>query len=390
MHNTTCVAVIGNNDYGEFGLGHCNSIKKLTINECLNITNIISGFQYSIYCDITNNKYWSAGINDSGSCGCANSMMSKILTLTEIKYFQEHQINIKKVCASPTGYTTFWIDDGNNLYGCGRNTNNELGVDIKSSDGFEPQLIPLTNVTDVAIANSFSIALCNSNDHSALHILKYWTKLIHIPPEILHIILVFYRFNEVYMTSNKDTTETLLGVKHGWALLNVENESPIVQISTGYRNCLLLEQNGTLWGYGSNSSGQLGLGHRISFIDKLTKIQYFIDENIKVTYIKCGGLHSLALDNNGKVYSFGYNSHGQCGTGTSTAHSIPKVVKSLIDYKVIKIDCSCYNSYCMTSNGKHFLFGTNRNNECITFDNEDRILSPYCINDVIADKYKKK
>ena len=45
-----------------------------------------------------------------------------------------------------------------------------------------------------------------------------------------------------------------------------------------------------------------------------------------------------------------------------------------------------FNSYCKTQCGKHYLFGNNTNNQCITSgtnDHRSTVDTPHCINDVI-------
>jgi alpha-tubulin suppressor-like RCC1 family protein len=50
-------------------------------------------------------------------------------------------------------------------------------------------------------------------------------------------------------------------------------------------------------------------------------IEWFINKKsiqgapMNVVQVACGSSHSLALMNNGELYSWGNNEHGQCGTG---------------------------------------------------------------------------
>ena len=77
---------------------------------------------------------------------------------------------------------------------------------------------------------------------------------------------------------------------------------------------LILKNDGTLWGCGYNSNGQLGLGdtnNRKTFTEITTNI-----DDIKSFY--CGGYHTLILKNDGTLWSCGWNTSGQLGLGDSS------------------------------------------------------------------------
>jgi alpha-tubulin suppressor-like RCC1 family protein len=84
-------------------------------------------------------------------------------------------------------------------------------------------------------------------------------------------------------------------------LININN---IIQISTGSFHTLLLNNNNQIFSFGSNLYGQLGLNLQFGL-----KI-YFptpINLNLKINQVSCGLYHCLVLINTGQVYSFGRN-----------------------------------------------------------------------------------
>jgi alpha-tubulin suppressor-like RCC1 family protein len=95
-----------------------------------------------------------------------------------------------------------------------------------------------------------------------------------------------------------------------------ENGAPftgVQRIAVGAEHKLALKQDGTVWAWGNNGSGQLGNGE----IDPSTApVQVRTLSNIVA--ISAGGYHNLALKQDGTVWAWGLGSLGQRGDGTGT------------------------------------------------------------------------
>ncbi len=153
---------------------------------------------------------------------------------------------------------------------------------------------------------------------------------------------------------------------------------------------MFLEENGNLWTCGESEYGRLGLGHyKDGALFEPTKIPFFVKENIVIKDVKCGYAHNLALDINGKVYSWGSNYYGQCGHNVVDEEPLmaPKLIESVKDYIVDVIDCGCSHSYIKTEDGRHYLFGSNDDGECITFNDENKIIAPFRVDEIIKQHY---
>ena len=123
--------------------------------------------------------------------------------------------------------------------------------------------------------------------------------------------------------------------------------------------------------------------------ERVEKIKFFKDNKIKIKDIECGMHHNMALDTKGNIYTWGYNTSGQCGDGTRKEITEPK----LIDFKgriVKSIKCGSNHSYAMTSDGKHWLWGSNGHNECLVFNDRKTRTKPYCINEIVKQKCQGK
>ncbi len=97
--------------------------------------------------------------------------------------------------------------------------------------------------------------------------------------------------------------------------------SGIVGIDAGWKHSLACDENGSLWGWGKDDHGQLGNGvgasdsqlpQRVSSTDGNGYLE-------NVVYVSAGrsGTHSLAVSADGYVYGWGNNASGQCGIGSS-------------------------------------------------------------------------
>jgi alpha-tubulin suppressor-like RCC1 family protein len=88
-------------------------------------------------------------------------------------------------------------------------------------------------------------------------------------------------------------------------------------VSTGTYHAMGLHQDGTVWSWGSNSNGQLGNGNKES---KPFPVQVIAPEGVdalkNVVALSAGAYHSLALLEDGTVWAWGDNSHGQLGTSS--------------------------------------------------------------------------
>ena len=97
-----------------------------------------------------------------------------------------------------------------------------------------------------------------------------------------------------------------------------------VQISAGSHHALAIGQDGAAWAWGFNNFGQLGNGTitnqpRPKQVGNPTNSS----QPFQVAQINAGTLHSLAVDQNGTAWAWGWNVYGQLGDGTTSNRSTP-------------------------------------------------------------------
>ncbi|MFM7679084.1 MAG: RCC1 domain-containing protein [Roseiflexaceae bacterium] len=97
----------------------------------------------------------------------------------------------------------------------------------------------------------------------------------------------------------------------------------VSQISVGAIHSCLLSSAGTIYCWGSNDNGQLGTG---TTTDSQIPVPISISSYITFTHVSAGNSHTCALSSNSSVYCWGWNAHGQLGTGTTDDATIPQPI----------------------------------------------------------------
>ena len=100
------------------------------------------------------------------------------------------------------------------------------------------------------------------------------------------------------------------------------NLTGVTAVAAGGFHSLALRNDGTVWAWGENTNGQLGIG---TTANSLTAQAVSTGQTgvASITAIAAGGSHSLALRNDGTVWAWGYNGRGQLGNDTTTDSLVP-------------------------------------------------------------------
>jgi filamentous hemagglutinin family protein len=105
-----------------------------------------------------------------------------------------------------------------------------------------------------------------------------------------------------------------------WNLVWTSYLKNIVYIASGYDHTIALTDDGYVFSWGNNEKGQLGDG---TIINRSTPVQVKAGEQVgeflsTITKIAAGGYHSVALASDGTVFTWGYNASGQLGSNNTT------------------------------------------------------------------------
>ena len=131
---------------------------------------------------------------------------------------------------------------------------------------------------------------------------------------------------------------------------------PIQQIAIGNNHMLLLTIEGEIYAIGDGTKGATGNRLR-KFVCNLMKVTFPYPNTI-ITKICCGARHSLALDNTNTLYSWGCNSNGCLGLDNTIDSFEPKtiIINDAIE-QIIQIDAGDNYSAICTIDGNLYTWG---------------------------------
>ena len=142
--------------------------------------------------------------------------------------------------------------------------------------------------------------------------------------------------------------------------IQVSGLTGMEQVSAGYTHSLALKSNGTVYAWGCNSDGELGNGTTTS---SSTPVQVMVNSTTGLSGIKAiatRGYHSLALKVDGTLWAWGYNGSGQLGLGgTNTTTQTYAVQVTGLSVGVIKISSGGFHSAIITADGTVWTWGDN-------------------------------
>ncbi|CAM6050589.1 unnamed protein product [Sphagnum compactum] len=126
-------------------------------------------------------------------------------------------------------------------------------------------------------------------------------------------------------------------------------------VAVGAFHNLALVEPGIVWAWGNNEYGQLGTGdtqpHSSPVSVKGLRDLILVD-------LAAGGWHSMALTADGEVYGWGRGEHGRLGFGDDKSSKMfPQKVHTLACETIIQVSCGGTHSVALTNDGRMFSFG---------------------------------
>ena len=149
----------------------------------------------------------------------------------------------------------------------------------------------------------------------------------------------------------------------------VSTDFTYVQVSAGTDHSLAVGSDGYAYAWGNNNNGQLGNNTSggysatpVRVCDPSTGSN--ADTGLKAIQVSAGRLFSLAIDQDGNTWAWGYNDNGQLGngktSGTNTPQSVlldPKHASTVL--KAVQVSAGDFHSLAIDQDGNTWAWGRN-------------------------------
>jgi hypothetical protein len=121
--------------------------------------------------------------------------------------------------------------------------------------------------------------------------------------------------------------------------------------------------DGAVYTWGMNDRGCLGFGEEVStgiIVQEPTEVPFFREERVKVARVAVGNRYTAAVSDRGVLYTWGKAAFGRLGHGDREDLSRPRLVEGLLNVNVVDISCSGSSdahTIALTDEGAVYSFG---------------------------------
>lgn len=224
--------------------------------------------------------------------------------------------------------------------------------------------------TLIALKNGRTYS-CGSNDYRQLGHDKSGNRLVRVSAlDNLHVSrlalgmshsLVLHRGGEIYSwgdNSRGQLGRAAVDDDEWWRIPKLVKElalHTVIQISSGFYHCIALTNDGDVWCWGANNHGQLGVGTNTEYCDRPQHLQCL--RGIPVAQVASGAYHSFVLSKSGALFGWGRNCFGQLGLNDEIDRNTPTFCKFLKNQRLKYISCGENHTAVLTQEGGVYTFG---------------------------------
>ncbi|EDW83039.2 uncharacterized protein Dwil_GK22640 [Drosophila willistoni] len=141
-------------------------------------------------------------------------------------------------------------------------------------------------------------------------------------------------------------------------MVKVPDKKPLfVQIACGNEHSLALTNDGTIYSWGSNRYGQLGMSEPENMSNCHFPMHLTSIHGIPIATIACGGNHCFLISKSSAVYGWGRNNRGQLGLNDLSDRPYPTELTTLRPCGVRYVACGDEFSVFLTHKGALFTCG---------------------------------
>ncbi|XP_075228227.1 E3 ubiquitin-protein ligase HERC2 isoform X3 [Lycorma delicatula] len=126
-----------------------------------------------------------------------------------------------------------------------------------------------------------------------------------------------------------------------------------VAVHSGGKHAMALTLDGKVFSWGEGDEGKLGHGNRQT-LEKPRLIEALKSKRIRE--IACGSSHSAAITSSGELYTWGLGEYGRLGHGDMLTQLKPKLVKALLGHHIIKVACGSRDAQTLALSNEGMVF----------------------------------
>lgn len=379
----------------------------------LGFSSVATGKNHTVAVD-TSGNIWAWGSNEYGQLGIDPALESLVAEPKQITWIgDENARSYTKVFA--TDYATFALDSSNQLWAFGKNDNHLISAS-QNTDYHQHELIKIELKDTIIEVNESK----DSDDNTIYDVTKTevtgTAKVVSVADDHIYVIdsenrvwawgdntdkllqvvtteLVedsngkVEKVNKVVEDSIKSPRLTTINLtREDKYKLDSEGNPTIinlkpVDIQAGPNHTLIVDDEASLWAWGSNEYGQLGLGN---FENKDVPTAVELKKNnvkVGVTSIAVGENHTALVDKLGGLWTFGSNSHCQLGLSEDTLKQENPYAYRHSNIEYTKVFAFGNTTYAIDMEYQSYVFGQNTDYQ-LGFTKEDKDSSklPYTKN----------
>ncbi|RKP11185.1 regulator of chromosome condensation 1/beta-lactamase-inhibitor protein II [Thamnocephalis sphaerospora] len=289
------------------------------------VTSVACGWTHSLVLT-ENGIVWSLGANGHGQCGrkdAANDPAPQAMDLPRVD--TDTVITAAKTVALSAGLRSSCVVTFDaRAYACGCNRGGQLGLlpaeapassavqarkrDMRSSASSINALSPIPSVDAVAVACGQRHTAFVAQDRQSVRCFgdNRWHQLGQ-PTAANELQQGMITIDQLREDGTMDTATPT-----------------IVQIGAGWSHTVVLSSTGNVYAWGRGDRGQLGV--RLDRNVQASADPIRVPLPAPARAIAVGSEHALALLHDGRCYAWGWNEHGNCGTGDTLDVHTPVLV----------------------------------------------------------------
>ena len=148
----------------------------------------------------------------------------------------------------------------------------------------------------------------------------------------------------------------LLVASDGVAMASERDAS---RVAAGGYHMMAVLPDGSLWAWGRNYAGQLGIEWKDQASDQPSvRIPARVGQDNDWAAVAAGDHHSIALKRDGALWAWGYNAFGQLGNGSADDAHSPVLVKGGNDWTAFA--AGDYHAIALKRDGSIWTWGLNK------------------------------